>query len=94
MVRFMVYIMVMIRANVLEAKTHFSRYLAAVEKGDVVILCRHNKPVAEIRRIEAAVAEPPGLPEFGLWAGFGVSSGFFEPLDGDTIAAFEGGAGA
>ena len=82
--------MVMIKANVLEAKTHLSRYLDAVEEGEVVVLCRHNKPIAEIRRLlPAEAAAKPGTPEFGLWDGFGVSAGFFEPLDQETLAAFE-----
>ncbi len=79
----------MILANVLEAKTHFSRYLAAVEEGEVIVLCRHNKPVAEIRRIEEANPRQDP-PEFGLWQSFGVSAAFFEPLDGETQAAFDG----
>ena len=44
-------IVVNIRVNVQEMKTHFSRYLDSVEKGDVVVVCRHNKPVAELRAI-------------------------------------------
>ena len=87
LVRLLVYNMVMIKANVLEAKTHLSRYLDAVEEGEVVVLCRHNKPIAEIRRLHPAPM--PGVPEFGLWDGFGVSAGFFEPLDQETLAAFE-----
>ncbi len=80
----------MIKANVLEAKTHLSRYLDAVEEGEVVVLCRHNKPIAEIRRLlPDEAATKPGAPEFGLWDGFGVSASFFEPLDQETLAAFE-----
>jgi antitoxin (DNA-binding transcriptional repressor) of toxin-antitoxin stability system len=80
----------MIKANVLEAKTHLSRYLDAVEKGEVVVLCRHNKPIAEIRRIAAEPAAHAKVPEFGHWDGFGVSESFFEPLDEETLAAFNG----
>src|SRR5579862_1309155 len=43
----------MLRVNLQEAKTQFSRDLDQVEKGDVIVVCRHNKPVAEIRPIPA-----------------------------------------
>ena len=79
----------MIQVNVQEAKTHLSRYLAAVEKGEVVILCRHNKPIAELRAISAE-PEQRKVPRFGLWDGFGVSESFFEPLPNDILKAFYG----
>ena len=79
----------MIQVNVQEAKTHLSRYLDAVEKGEVVILCRHNKPIAELRRIEES--KPALEPRrFGLWDGFGVSESFFEPLPEEILKAFNG----
>ena len=42
----------MIKVNIHEAKTHLSRYIDQVEHGDVVVVCRHNRPVAELRAIE------------------------------------------
>jgi prevent-host-death family protein len=83
----------MIQVSVQEAKTHLSRYLDAVENGEVVVVCRHNKPGAELRPIPAA---PDGTnpdratPRFGLWDGFGVPDSFFEPLPGDLVKAFSG----
>ena len=44
----------MIKVNIQEAKTHLSRYLDQVENGDVVVVCRHNKPVAELRAVQGA----------------------------------------
>jgi antitoxin (DNA-binding transcriptional repressor) of toxin-antitoxin stability system len=41
----------MIKLNIHEAKTHLSRYLALVEQGECILLCRGNVPVAEIRRV-------------------------------------------
>ena len=32
----------MIKINIHEAKTHLSRYLARVAKGEINILCKHN----------------------------------------------------
>jgi prevent-host-death family protein len=73
--------------NLQDAKTHLSRYLDEVEKGEVLVLCRHNKPVAEIRSIGTA---DKGAPEFGIYDGFGVSESFFEPLPDDVLSAFAG----
>lgn len=39
----------MIRLNIHEAKTHLSRYLPEIERGETVVLCRRNVPIAEIR---------------------------------------------
>jgi prevent-host-death family protein len=73
--------------NLQDAKTHLSRYVDDVEQGEVVVLCRHNKPIAEIRSIEKP---DEGIPEFGIYDGFGVSPEFFEPLPDDLLRAFEG----
>ena len=42
----------MIKLNINEIKTHFSKYIELVESGDTVIICKRNVPVAEIRPIE------------------------------------------
>ena len=57
----------MIRVNIQEAKTHFSRYIDQVEQGDVVVVCRHNRPVAELRAIKAP--STPGPRVAGLLKG-------------------------
>jgi antitoxin (DNA-binding transcriptional repressor) of toxin-antitoxin stability system len=48
----------MIRVNIQEAKTHLSRYIERVEQGDVVMVCRHNKPAAELRAVPISVGHP------------------------------------
>jgi len=78
-----------LQVNVQDAKTHLSRYLDAAENGEVVVLCRHNKPVAELRAVLAA-PDRPGIPRFGLWDGFGVPESFFEPLPDNLVKAFSG----
>ena len=79
----------MLQVNIQEAKTHLSRYLDAAENGEVVILCRHNKPVAELRPIPAP-RDSSGTPRFGLWEGFGVAGSFFDRLPDDLLKAFGG----
>ena len=78
----------MIRINIAEAKTHLSHYLQSVEKGEVVVLCRRNIPIAEIRPIPRLPAEPRPV---GIDRGMTVPPSFFEPLPADLLDAFEGG---
>jgi antitoxin (DNA-binding transcriptional repressor) of toxin-antitoxin stability system len=53
----------MIRLNVHEAKTHLSKYLDNILGGEVVVLCRRNKPIAAIR---ALASEREGPRPIGL----------------------------
>jgi prevent-host-death family protein len=74
--------------NVHDAKTHLSRYLARVEQGETVVLCRRNRPVAELRPLPKKRNEPRPL---GLEAGrFTVGDAFDEPLPDDLLDAFSG----
>jgi hypothetical protein len=60
-----------------------------VESDHVAVLCRHNKPVPELRPITAS-PNSPGTPRFGLREGFGVPDSFFEPLPDDLVKASSG----
>jgi prevent-host-death family protein len=53
-----------IRLNVDEAKAHLSRYLKRVEAGETLVLCRRNRPIAEVRPIREAPRQ--GQRQFGL----------------------------
>lgn len=81
----------MIRINIHEAKTHLSRYLARLERGETIVLCRRNVPIAEIRPLPARPVEPRPI---GLAKGrITVPPSFFEPLPTELVEAFEGGNG-
>lgn len=84
----MVYFMVMIKLNINQAKTHLSAYVARVERGETIVLCRRNQPVAELRPLQQRrVRKRP----IGLAAGeFEIPKSFFEPLPADLEAAFAG----
>ena len=84
----MVYKLIMIRVNVAEAKAHLSRYLERVERGETVVLCRRNVPVAEIRALPRPAREPRPV---GIDRGMTLPTAFFEPLPDELLAAFEGG---
>ena len=78
----------MIKINIHEAKTHLSRYLARVAKGETIVLCKRNIPIAEIRPIppERKSKRPLGLAKDT----FQVPPEFFEPLPGEILDAFSG----
>jgi prevent-host-death family protein len=47
------------RCNTHEAKTRLSELLADVEtRGEVILICRNGKPVAELRPVTAARKSP------------------------------------
>lgn len=52
----------MITINTHEAKSRLSALLAAVEKqGEVVLICRHGKSIAELRAASAHASAPDPL---------------------------------
>lgn len=77
----------MIKLNVHEAKTHLSRYLKLITRGETIILCNRNRPIAEIR----ALPEDHGKRRIVLARGqFTVTGSFFEPLPDEMLDAFSG----
>jgi antitoxin (DNA-binding transcriptional repressor) of toxin-antitoxin stability system len=78
----------MIKLNVHEAKTHLSRYLERLERGETIILCRRNIPIAEIRPLPRprSAKRPIGLAKGKLK----IAPGFFEALPADLEDAFHG----
>lgn len=78
----------MIRLNIGELKTQLSKYLAKVEKGQTLLLCRRNQPIAEIRPIAPKRKKPRPI---GLHEGkFKLGPEFFEPLPDELLAYFNG----
>jgi prevent-host-death family protein len=79
----------MIRVNIQEAKTHLSRYLDRVEQGDLVIVCRHNRPVAELRAVETPRVRPARVA--GLLKGqVHWEPNAFAPMTAEELAEFDG----
>jgi len=84
----MTYYLVMITWNLHQAKTHLSKRIARAAAGETVVICKRNKPVAELRAIPQPrkSARPIGL----LKGQFTVPESFFEPLPDDINTVFEG----
>jgi antitoxin (DNA-binding transcriptional repressor) of toxin-antitoxin stability system len=87
----MINYMVMIDVNVHEVKARLSEYLARVEAGEVVRICRRNVPVAELRALPGPQEgdRRPGLAKDR----FNVPASFFEPLPEELVSSFDGEAG-
>jgi len=72
-----------------KAKSTLSALLDEVEKGQAVAISRRHRVVAEVR--PAGPARPQRARPSGLAKGqFRVPAAFDQPLDDDTIVAFEG----
>ena len=84
---------VMIKTNVAEIKARLSEYLDRALAGERIVICRHNKPVAELRPLAEVRVEPrptgplPGRPTFEI------SPTFFDPLPDDELTLWEGAGG-
>ncbi len=74
------------RYNIHEAKTHLSRLIAQVERGEEPVICRSGKPVAQLKRYVG-----PSRRVGGRWKGLvRISSVFDAPLPDDINNALVG----
>jgi len=84
----MVHILVMIRVNIHEAKTHLSEYLKRLRRGETLVICRRNVPIAEVRAVPPERADP--RPVGQAKGEFAIPGSFFAPLPEQIVAAFDG----
>jgi len=78
--------MTMTTVNVFEAKAKLSEYLDRVEAGEHVVICRRNRPVAELRAVEVRPATP--RPVGGAKGKLTIPDNFFEPLPDAIVEDF------
>ena len=77
----------MIKVNIHEAKTQFSKLLRRVAAGEEVIISKAGKPVARL----VSVVRPPRERALGIDEGRGwIAADFDAPLPADLLSAFEG----
>ena len=69
--------------NVHEAKTHLSRLLERVERGEEVVIARAGKPVARLTPV-APVERPLGFVDGQF------DESFWDPLPEEELAGWEG----
>ncbi len=71
--------------NVHDAKTHLSRLLDRVARGEEIVIARSGKPVARLVRLKAEPRKPGRLK-----GRIRVAADFEEPLPPEVLAAFRG----
>ncbi len=78
----------MMTVNVHEAKTHLSRLLARVARGDEVIIAKAGKPIARLVPVQRAgrMDQLLGIDKGRLW----IAEDFDAPLSEELLAGFEG----
>jgi prevent-host-death family protein len=75
----------MTTVNVHAAKTHLSRLLARVRRGEVIVIAKAGKPIARLVPYEEPVKRRiPGLQAGRIW----IAPDFDEPLPEDLLSAF------
>src|SRR3954452_24998372 len=80
----------MLMVNIAEAKAKLSEYVEAVARGERVIICNRNKPVAELRAMEQAPEQPRDLSPMFPGATF-MTDAFFEPMSESELHDWFGG---
>jgi len=85
----MVILLTMIMVNIHEAKAKLSEYLEAIARGERVLICKRNRPIAELKRIEEKPRAP--RPIGGGPHRFSLPDSFFEPMPDEFLGAFEQG---
>ena len=78
--------MTMKKVNIYEAKARLSEYLDAVAAGERVVICKRNRPVAQLTRVGEARVEPRLIG--GQRGRLTVPATFFEPLPDELVDAF------
>lgn len=82
----MVKYMTMIVININEAKAKLSEFIELTASGERVLICKRNRPVAELRAVESAREAP--RPVGSLAGQVTVPATFFDPLPDDLLEAF------
>lgn len=72
--------------NVHEAKTHLSRLLDRVSRGEEIVIAKAGKPVAKL----IPYTEPTGPRSPGAWRGRVRIAPDFDELPPEIAAAFQG----
>jgi prevent-host-death family protein len=77
----------MATVNVHDAKTHLSRLLERVERGEEIVIARAGRPVAVLRPISAPARRQPGTERILIHDNFNDPLPEFAGFDDDQPAA-------
>ena len=79
----------MFMVNIADAKAKLSEYLEAVVRGEQVIICNRNQPVAELRAIAPQRTTPRDLSPMFPGQTF-MTDAFFEPMSKGELEEWYG----
>ena len=82
----------MLQLNINEVKTHLSATLARVGKGETVIICKRNKPIAQLKPMPQNCHTRQRRAGYGRkkYPDFKLPDNFNDPLPADILAYFTG----
>ncbi|MFN3593462.1 MAG: type II toxin-antitoxin system Phd/YefM family antitoxin [Thiobacillaceae bacterium] len=75
--------------NIHEAKTHFSKLIERIQRGEEIVIAKAGVPVARLLPYvlkQSGIKPPGGMKDQGFW----IADDFDAPLPEDLQAAFEG----
>lgn len=75
--------------NIHQAKTHFSKLVERVQRGEEIVIGKAGKPVAKLVPFEEP-EKKAGKRQFGIWKGKVWMSDDFDEADEETTRLFEG----
>jgi prevent-host-death family protein len=81
--------MTMIMVNIHQLKARLSEFLEHVKRGERVVICHRNQPIAEMVPLEQKRSAP--RPIGGGPYQYDVPDTFFEPMPEDFLTAVESG---
>ena len=82
--------MVMSKANIFDVKARFSAFVDRAAAGERILICRRNKPVAELGPVAEVRTEPRPIGPLPGRTSFDLPASFFEPLPPDELDLWEG----
>jgi prevent-host-death family protein len=72
--------------NIHEAKTHLSKLIERVRRGEEIVIAKAGKPVARLVPERSRAARQPGSAKGQIW----IADDFDDPLPDDLLDMFEG----
>jgi prevent-host-death family protein len=78
------------KPNIHEVRENLADFVAAAERGDEVLICRRNKPVARLVGLRRPTPSGPRLLGGAPDAGKPLPKSFFDPLPRTLQAALSG----
>jgi prevent-host-death family protein len=79
----------MFMANIADLKARLSELVDRAAKGERIVICRHNRPVAELRAVADVRTEPRPVGPLRGRPTFTLAPQFFEPMPEEELRLWE-----